>query len=188
MVESSRWGKRLDLSWMRITLSFQPSGTDPSRYNGSINYIPFNTTEEDYWRIPIQNVTVAGAQIDGVVRVYPCPPSSSPPSHLHRSTRRALTETRQTNQEAAIDTGTSLIGASAADLKKIYSQIPGSFSLIDTIEGGAGYYAYFCNATVDLQLGFGGQMYNISDDDFNLGPYDAQVPDYCVGALFELDT
>jgi hypothetical protein len=39
------------------------SGADSSLYTGNINYISIPTANTDYWRIPLEAITVAGANV-----------------------------------------------------------------------------------------------------------------------------
>jgi hypothetical protein len=40
---------------------------DQSKISGDINYISFDSSAKDYWRIPMQAITVQGSQVSGVV-------------------------------------------------------------------------------------------------------------------------
>ncbi len=70
--------------------------------------------------------------------------------------------------QAAIDTGTTLIGVPSSTASAIYAQISGSRSL--PLQGYSGYYEYQCSTSVSSSLQFGGVTYSISNGDFNLGP------------------
>jgi hypothetical protein len=71
-------------------------GTNSSLYTGNINYI--NLTQAQYWMIPMTSIDV-GTQ--------------------------AITLSGS-NQNAVIDTGTTLIGGPKNVLDALYSQVPGS--------------------------------------------------------------
>lgn len=132
-------------------------GVNSSMYEGDINYINIPIQNEDYWRIPIDTVTVGGKSIGW----------------------------RSASADAAIDTGTTLIGAPADAVRAIYDAIPGSRSIAD--EGLKGYYGFPCNTHVVLGMGFGGKIYYINNADFNLGPYSTASPGMCIGAAFEIN-
>ncbi|ORX39290.1 aspartic peptidase domain-containing protein [Kockovaella imperatae] len=116
-------------------------GLDSSKYTGNVNYITFPSSEEDYWRIPMQVITVQGSQVSGV-----------------------------TDRMSAIDTGTTLISGSPSDVQAIYAQIPNSEAMSQD-SGFEGYYQYPCSTTVNVTLQFGGLAYSMSNADFNLGSF-----------------
>jgi hypothetical protein len=130
-------------------------GVNTSLYQGDINYIDIGRTEQDYWRIPIEALAVNGKQV----------PYKSPSAN------------------AAIDTGTTLIGAPTSVVREIYAAIPGSQSLAS--QGMQGYYQYPCSTKVNFAMQFGGRTYYISDEDFNLGATTSSGR-YCIGAVFAI--
>lgn len=134
--------------------SFMMGGLNTSLYTGSVNYISMSSADEDYWRIPVEAVTVGGTAASGV-----------------------------TNREAAIDTGTTLIGAPTADVAAVYAQIPNSVALTGS---NTGFYEYPCSQSVTVALQFGGLSYAISNADFNIGQYTSNSA-MCAGALFGMD-
>ncbi|KAH8914448.1 acid protease [Atractiella rhizophila] len=93
-----------------------------------------------------------------------------------------LTAVKSTN--VAIHTGTTLVGGPAAAIQALYSLIPGSAPATGEFEG---YYSYPCNTTVHMSLTFGSRTYNITPDDFNLGPYTSSDETRCLGSFFTLD-
>lgn len=72
-------------------------GTNSSLYTGNINYISLSQTQ--YWMIPMTSMSVKGGQTIGLTG---------------------------TNQNAVIDTGTTLIGGPKTVLDQLYSQISGA--------------------------------------------------------------
>ncbi|BEI80158.1 hypothetical protein CcaverHIS002_0106870 [Cutaneotrichosporon cavernicola] len=130
-------------------------GVNTSLYQGDINYINIGPTEEDYWRIPIQAIAISGKQV-----AY-----------------------QSSSANAAIDTGTTLIGAPTSVVRDIYAAIPGSQSLAS--QGMQGYYQYPCSTTIQMAFQFGGKSYYISDEDFNLGATSSSGR-YCIGAVFAI--
>ncbi|WWD06960.1 hypothetical protein V865_005057 [Kwoniella europaea PYCC6329] len=131
-------------------------GTNSSKYTGSINYISIDEDDLDYWRIPAQAATVQGSQVSI---------GSSP--------------------QAAIDTGTTLIGVPSQVAQAIYEQIPNSEAL-SASSGYDGYYQYPCDTTVNVTIQFGGLSYAISNADMNLGSF-TRDSSMCTGAFFEMD-
>ncbi|OCF56098.1 endopeptidase [Kwoniella mangroviensis CBS 10435] len=131
-------------------------GTNSSKYTGSINYISIDQSDLDYWRIPAQAVTVQGSQVSI---------GSSP--------------------QAAIDTGTTLIGVPSQVAEAIYSQIPNSQAL-SASSGYDGYYQYPCDTTVNVTIQFGGLSYSMSNADMNLGSF-TRDSSMCTGAFFAMD-
>ncbi|GMK54580.1 hypothetical protein CspeluHIS016_0111660 [Cutaneotrichosporon spelunceum] len=130
-------------------------GVNTSLYQGDINYISIARTDEDYWRIPIEAIAISGKQV----------------------------QYKSSSANAAIDTGTTLIGAPTSVVRDIYAAIPGSQSLAS--QGMQGYYQYPCSNTVQMAMQYGGKSYYISDEDFNLGPTD-RTGKYCIGAVFAI--
>lgn len=98
----------------------------------------------------------------------------------------------------AIDTGTTLIGGPADEVKMFYANIPGALPASGSYQG---YYSYPCNSSVSLTFKFGTRNYSMSSQDFNLGPFPSSAttsnssssttnsisnPSMCLGAVFEL--
>ncbi|RSH80190.1 hypothetical protein EHS25_007200 [Saitozyma podzolica] len=134
---------------------FTMGGVDSSKYIGDINYIPIPSGNTDYWRITVQGMTVQDDSIS----------LSSP--------------------QAAIDTGTTLIGVPSSVLQSIYAQIPNAEPM-SASTGYSGYYQYPCSTTVSASLQFGGLSYSISNADFSLGSF-TRDPSMCTGAFFQID-
>lgn len=120
---------------------FTMGGTDETKYTGSINYISFSSSDEDYWRIPMQAITVQGNAISSI-----------------------------SNREAAIDTATTLIGVPSSDASAIYAQIPNAEAM-SASSGYQGYWQYPCSTNVSITLQFGGLAYSMSNADMNLGSF-----------------
>jgi len=107
-------------------------------------------TAQLYWTVILQGLSVGGSSI-------------SLPS----------------NQEAVIDSGTSLIGAPNDIVRNFYASIPNARE----VSGSQGFWEYPCDASnLGIQLTFGGQAYAIPDENFI---FDNSSGGYCVGALFE---
>jgi len=84
--------------------------------------------------------------------------------------------------QAAIDTGTSLIGGPSAAMANLYAQIPGAQTGTGDL---AGYYIYPCSTKVTVSLKFGGTDYSINASDFSR-PVDTSGTT-CFGAFFPID-
>ncbi|PLW18463.1 hypothetical protein PCANC_15784 [Puccinia coronata f. sp. avenae] len=88
----------------------------------------------------------------------------------------------QSSPNVAIDTGTTLIGGPAKEVKQFYSQVIGSSPASGSYQG---YYSYPCNSSVLVSFRFGGKNYSMAPDDFNLGPFGSNGR--CLGLVFELE-
>ena len=127
---------------------------DSSKYTGNINYVPLSG--QDYWRIPLDGVSLYGQNVDGV------------------------------SGQAAIDTGTSLIGAKPALTAKFYANVPGAHPHSDYFLRLQGYYEYDCSTEVNVAFTFGGVSYNIKDTDFTI-KHMTTDPNSCTGSIFSTD-
>jgi len=133
--------------------TFTLGGTDSSLYTGSIEYIDLvDTNPSTYWLLDVSGVKVQGKSVN------------------------------VSTTSAAIDTGTTLIGASAADVQAIYDAIPGSQPLTGQQKG---LYSFPCNTQVSISMAFGGSMWPIDPIDMNLGAVSA-TSTQCVGAFFDV--
>ncbi|KAL8276580.1 hypothetical protein RQP46_011003 [Phenoliferia psychrophenolica] len=85
----------------------------------------------------------------------------------------------------AIDTGTTLIGGPGTVVKALYAAIPGAQAATGDYTG---YYSYPCASAVNVSIMFGGIRYNMTSDDFNLGPFGKNSANVstCLGAFFDL--
>jgi cathepsin D len=81
---------------------------------------------------------------------------------------------------AAIDTGTSLIGAPTAAVEAIWGAVPGSVPLSGAQ---AGYFAFPCTTQLTLAISFGGPSWPIRAADLNLGTIGNGR---CLGAVFDV--
>lgn len=131
-------------------------GTNQTLYKGDMNYISIPDQDKDYWRIKLEGINIQG-------------------NDLGYSTEWA---------SAAVDTGTTLIGAPPDMVKAVFDQIEGSRPLAPVSPIMAGYYAYPCETRVELVLRFGGKWYSVSNEDFNLGAIE-RTGTWCMGAVFE---
>jgi hypothetical protein len=133
---------------------FTLGATNTSLYTGDIDYQTVDSTS--YWTLTLSNLTVNSNSV-----TLPSGASSS---------------------QAAIDTGTTLVGGPTAQISELFAQIPGSAPGTGNYQG---YYTYPCSTTVNVALSFGGQSWSISPDDFELTKLSNSQ---CLGAFFELDT
>lgn len=139
--------------------SLEPGGvftlgtTNTSLYTGQIDYQ--NVVSTTYWTLTLSNLTVNSNSV--------ALPSGS-------------------SSQAAIDTGTTLVGGPSAQISELFAQIPGSAPGTGNYEG---YYTYPCSTTVNVALSFGGQSWSISPDDFKLTELSNNQ---CLGGFFELSS
>jgi len=133
---------------------FTLGATNTSLYTGEIDYQTVDTTA--YWTLTLSNLTVNSNSV-----TLPSGTSSL---------------------QAAIDTGTTLVGGPADQISNLYAQIPGSAAGTGNYQG---YYTYPCSTTVNVAMSFGGKSWSISPADFELTK---QSNGQCVGAFFELST
>jgi hypothetical protein len=82
--------------------------------------------------------------------------------------------------QAAIDTGTTLIGGPEADVQAIYANIPGSRRMTGVY---AGYFEYPCSTDIAMDMTFGSFKVTIRSNDFNIGSYGDDAS-YCTGGVF----
>ncbi|WAQ92163.1 hypothetical protein PtA15_16A69 [Puccinia triticina] len=120
-----------------------------------ISFIPVPNGLQSYWLIPLDGIDVNGT-----------------PLNLNA----------QASPNVAIDTGTTLIGGPANEVKQFYSQVSGSSPASGSYQG---YYSYPCNSSVLVTFRFGGKNYSMAPDDFNLGPFGSNGR--CLGSVFELE-
>ncbi|KAF9232681.1 aspartic peptidase domain-containing protein [Melanogaster broomeanus] len=132
-------------------------GTNTSLYTGNIEFIdmPSGSTPS-YWLQQVSSITVQGKSI-----------SVASSSGL-----------------AAIDTGTTLIGAPSSIAASFWSNVPNSEALTGQYEG---LYAFPCTTTVSSSISFGGTNWPISTADMNLGSIGTSAgTEMCVGGVFDI--
>ncbi|KAH9932455.1 aspartic peptidase domain-containing protein [Fomitopsis serialis] len=135
--------------------TFTLGGVNGSLYSGDITYYPLtDTSGPTYWTLTISGVTVNGNSVG----------------------------LGSSSANAAIDTGTTLIGGPSDAISAIYAQIEGSQALTGQY---AGYYAFPCTTKPNVTIAFGGQAWPISAADMNLGAVDSAGTD-CLGGFFVL--
>ncbi|KAG1902677.1 aspartic peptidase domain-containing protein [Suillus fuscotomentosus] len=145
---------------------FTLGGTNSSLYNGSIEYLDL-TGPPSYWLLTVSSVTVQGKTI-----------AIDPLGGL-----------------AAIDTGTTLIGAPTPIAASIWAQVPGSTELSGDWQG---LYAFPCDTNVTVYMSFGGTNWAISPLDMNLGTLNntmtgntmtgnaSTTSQMCAGGIFDI--
>ncbi|KAG8804653.1 hypothetical protein FRC17_005915, partial [Serendipita sp. 399] len=134
---------------------FTMGGTNSSLYDGDINFI--DLVRAQYWTVPMTSLGISGG--------------------------RSISLSGST-QNAAIDTGTTLIGGPSSVLDQFYASIPGA-ARGDQVDGSLrDYYVVPCSANVQATLTFGGQTYTMSSSDLIAGTVSRS---YCLGAFFTLD-
>ena len=153
---------------------FTMGGLDSSKYTGDMNYITIDSDDQDYWRIPLQGLTVQGTSVTTV----------SSPSTLNGAVADSQ-DTSSSTAGCAIDTGTTLIGVPSTAASAIYAQISGAEAM-SASSGYEGYYQYPCSTSVNVTFQFGGKNYAMSNADMNLGSFTRDTS-MCTGAFFEMD-
>lgn len=48
------------------TLKLPDSGVDSTKFEGDLNYIPIGPGKRDFWKLPLESMTVGGNSIDVV--------------------------------------------------------------------------------------------------------------------------
>jgi len=134
---------------------FTMGGTNSSLYDGSINFV--DLVNPQYWTVPLTALGVASG-------------SSIP---ITGSTANA-----------AIDTGTTLIGGPSSILNQFYAQIPNASPGSQVDPSLNDYYVIPCDTNVQATLEFGGQTYTMDATDLIGGTVSNS---YCLGAFFVLD-
>lgn len=124
---------------------------DTSLYTGNINYVSVADGKQAYWNIPIAGISVKGTTVN-----------------------------LGSSVNAAIDTGTTLIGGPASAVAAIYAAIPGSKPMTGSY---AGYYEYPCSTSISLQMTFGTFTVEITEADFNIGSYGVDGT-MCIGGVY----
>ena len=84
-----------------------------------------------------------------------------------------------------IDTGTTLIIGDAANVRRLYAQIPGSKDASKTV--GPGYYTVPCSSIPTVKFTFGGTSFSIPPSVFNLGRVSSKSTD-CIGGIVSSGT
>ncbi|KAH7335273.1 acid protease [Rhizoctonia solani] len=130
---------------------FMLGGTNTNLYTGDIDYVNIPSGRESYWLIPLTSVGVNGANILG------------------------------STVNAAIDTGTTLVGGPTASIEAIFAQIPNSEPGTGDYEG---YYLYPCSTSVTITMTFSSRTWTIDPADFRLMRASSTM---CVGAFFALN-
>jgi len=130
---------------------FTLGSTNTSLYTGQIDYQDIPSGFTSYWTLAIKNLTVNS---------------------------NSVTVPSGQSSYAAIDTGTTLIGAPAAQVAAVYAQIPNSVAGTGNYDG---YYLYPCSSNVNVAFSFGGQSWSISPTDFNSGQISSGQ---CIGSIF----
>lgn len=120
-----------------------------------INFISVPQGLQSYWLIPMDGLDVNGFSLD---------------------------LSSQSSPNVAIDTGTTLIGGPADEVRQFYNHVIGSSPATGSYQG---YYSYPCNSSVNVNFRFGGKNYSMTPDDFNLGPFGSNGR--CLGSVFELE-
>lgn len=134
---------------------FTMGGTNSSLYDGTINYI--SLVKAQYWTVPMTSIALSGGNTITLSGA---------------------------NQNAVVDTGTTLIGGPESVLASFYSQIPGSARGTQLDSSLEDYYVIPCDTNVEVSLTFGGQAYTMQASDLIGGTVSQS---YCLGAFFVMN-
>ena len=134
--------------------TFTLGATNTSLYTGDIEYQNLVGNGNTYWLLEITTLTVQSSSI---------PLGSG------------------TASQAAIDTGTTLVGGPPDAIAAIFDQVPGSQPASGQYDG---YYTYPCDTQVNVEMSFGGRTWTVSPADFRLAAIDDES---CLGGFFVLD-
>jgi cathepsin D len=128
-------------------------GTNSTLFQGNIDFQPFTLPGDggSFWLQTVSGVTVDGNSVS-----------------------------IGSGNTAAIDTGTTLIGAPTAAVTAIWAAVSGSVPLTGNMTG---FNAFPCNSQLSIAISFGGPAWPISLADLNLGPVSNGL---CLGAIFDI--
>jgi len=134
---------------------FTLGGTNSSFFEGNPDFQPFTSpiTGGSFWLQTVSSVTVNGVDV---------------------------TIGTASENTAAIDTGTTLIGGPSTAVTAIWSSVPGAQPLTDQMPG---FWSFPCDPNLSISMSFGGPSWPISAADLSLGTNTAGL---CVGAIFDL--
>ncbi|KAG8735154.1 hypothetical protein FRC12_018197 [Ceratobasidium sp. 428] len=130
---------------------FMMGGTNPDLYTGDIDYVNIPNNQESYWLIPLTGLGVNGVNVISGI------------------------------VNAAIDTGTTLVGGPPDAIAAIFAQIPNSQPGSGDLQG---YYIYPCSTAVSITMTFSSRTWTIDPADFLLMRASSTM---CVGAFFSLN-
>lgn len=132
---------------------FTLGGTNSSLFTGNIEYHNIQQIQgtNAYWTLAMSSLKVNGAALN-----------------------------LGSENQAIVDTGTSLMGGPQDLVSSIFASIPGSAAGTGSLEG---LYTYPCSPTVTISVNFGGQDWEISSDDFQIQQVGSNT---CVAALMPI--
>ncbi|KAJ7906171.1 aspartic peptidase domain-containing protein, partial [Mycena leptocephala] len=140
--------------------SFTLGGTNSSLYHGDIEFLPLTgPSQPTYWLLSVSAVTVQG---------------------------QSLNVSTDNGALAAIDTGTTLIGGPATEVRNLWGQIPGS----GPIPSLPGFFQFPCTTMLNISMAFGGKLWPIAPADMNLGTVNMFLGlgdggSMCIGGIFD---
>ncbi|GBE80488.1 Aspartic protease [Sparassis crispa] len=136
---------------------FTLGGTNSSLFTGNIEFqsLTGSSSSPSFWLLTVSAVTVQG---------------------------KSVSFQNGTSAQAAIDTGTTLIGAPTQAVQAIYGAIPGAQALTGQY---AGFWSFPCSTNLNISFAFGGQSWPVSAADMNLGSVDNKND--CLGGIFDLN-
>lgn len=139
-------------------------GSNADHYSGSLEFYP--VTSQSYW------VIKGSAKINGVTAV------SGASMIIDTGLFQLLLSARIISLR--LPAGTTVIVAPTSNAKAFWSQVPGAASY------GNGYYTYPCGQSPTIAFNFGGQDWEISASNLNLGRVSSGSA-RCVGSVIGQD-
>ncbi|KAJ7830299.1 aspartic peptidase domain-containing protein [Mycena olivaceomarginata] len=128
---------------------FTFGGTNTSFYSGGIEFHELTGDNTGFWSLNVSSITMQGKSI-------------------------SLTKNATL---AFLDTASEAIIGPAADVKAMWSTVPGA----NELPGNPGVYQFPCNTTFNLTVSFGGRSWPINSTDVNFGPSGSSSQ--CVGTI-----
>ncbi|KAH7107915.1 acid protease [Auriculariales sp. MPI-PUGE-AT-0066] len=160
-----RWIDRADADIVEYGGELTLGGTNTSAYTGDVDFVDLPLgMAGGFWNLPLTSVSLLGNTT---------------------LTINAQTIGRSTTPDvayAAIDTGTTLVGAPPDWVAQFYSLIPGAVKGTDSWSA---YYLYPCDTNIKLSFTFGSKTWTVSEADFKIQQVTKTM---CAGGLFGLDT
>ncbi|KAH7106075.1 acid protease [Auriculariales sp. MPI-PUGE-AT-0066] len=139
---------------------FTLGGTDSTLFTGDVEFVDIPAGREGFWGLEMSTLIVNGQEI-------PVP---------------------STENFAAIDTGTTLVGGPSDLIAAIYSQVTGAVRGATVDPDLEGFWVYPCSSPIVISLAFGAKGQNsqwtVDPRDMELMRLSARL---CVGAFFEID-
>ncbi|KAF8507481.1 aspartic peptidase A1 [Hysterangium stoloniferum] len=158
---------------------FTLGDTNSSLFTGEIDFVNIpSTVTPGFWLIPVSGIDALSTYVSLRSNL------STGVSVGGQATNVSQGSSTSANL-AAVDTGTTLIGAPHDAIVAIYSKIPNSQPLGGTLQG---YYQFPCDSDVNISFSFSGQKsWPINPADFKISTQSDTGDDICMGGIFDLE-